>query len=69
MSEAKVIFIPNHNIMNCWCCKNKGYIVKNGYKRECKVCGCTGKFVDKTYYLIYTDKKGQKQAFMVDGIK
>ena len=26
-------------------------------------------FVPKTYFLIYEDKKGQKQAFLVDTVK
>jgi DnaJ-class molecular chaperone len=66
---ADVHFIPNHNKSNCWGCSGKGYVIKNGYARECKCCGGTGYFVDKTYTLIYTDNKGIKHGFIVDGIK
>ena len=69
MPKAKVAFIPNHNVMNCWGCDGKGYIIKNGYMRDCRICGSIGRFIDKNYYLIYTYKNGQKIGFMVDGIK
>lgn len=69
MSKAKVNFISNHEIMDCWGCESKGYIIKNNYKRECKLCGGIGKFVEKNYYLLYIDKNGLKQAFMVDSLK
>ena len=42
----------------CWQCDGKG----------CKVCD-NGVFVDKAWYLIYTDENGKKQAFLVDGLK
>lgn len=72
MSKVKVNFMPNHNIMECWGCKDygsHGYIFKDGYKKECKLCGGSGKFIDKNYILIYTNKNELKQGFMVDSIK
>ena len=56
---SKVEFIPKHQLLRCWKCKGKG----------CDVCNYIGKFREEFYYLIYTDKNGQKMAFGVDGIK
>lgn len=56
---AKVEFIPKHQYPMCWKCKGKG----------CDVCNNTGKFREDFYYLVYTDNKGVKQAFGVDGLK
>ncbi len=72
MAKAKVMFIPNHNKMECWGCKEyggHGYIIKNGHMRECRLCGGSECFIDKNYTIIYTDKNGQKHGFMVDSIK
>jgi len=56
---AKVEFIPNHYKTVCYICNGKG----------CNHCDNEGTYVTKTYFLIYENNKGQKQAFLVDTIK
>jgi len=56
---AKVEFIPKHQYPICFKCQGQG----------CNVCNYTGKFREKFYYLIYTNDKGEKIAFGVDGLK
>ena len=60
---SKVKFIPNHVKMKCWACADKPSSI------GCSACKGTGMWIEKHYYLIYTDKNGQKMAFGVDSIK
>lgn len=57
MSNVK--FIDKSCKLLCWGCGGIG----------CNRCDYTGMWKKHNYYLIYTDKKGQKIAFQVDGIK
>lgn len=66
---AKVQFKPKHEIMKCWACNGKGHNWDGLWLQKCKTCKGTGKFIEEHYHLIYTDKKGNKMAFGVDGIK
>ena len=56
---VNVEFVPNHHKTECYICNGKG----------CDHCDNTGIYVSKTYFLIYEDKNGLKQAFLVDTIK
>lgn len=55
---AKVEFIPRYYKTTCYICNGKG----------CNHCD-KGIYITKTYFLIYEDKNGQKNAFLVDSIK
>ena len=56
---AKVEFVPRHYKTTCYICNGKG----------CDHCDNTGIYVTKTFFAIYTNKTGQKMAFLVDTIK
>ena len=56
---AKVEFVPRHHKTKCYICKGKG----------CNQCNNTGTYINKTWFLIYKNKAGQKQAFLVDTLK
>ena len=70
---AKVKFIPNHVDMKCYRCKGLGVIgviIDDIYiTKQCPNCGGIGIYTQTNYYLIYTNKQGQKMAFGVDTIK
>lgn len=51
--------IDNSNHIKCWSCKGKG----------CKACDNTGLWKEPCYFMIYTDKDGNKMAFQTDFIK
>lgn len=56
---AKVKFIPRHYKTTCYICNGKG----------CNHCDNKGIYATKTWFLVYENNKGQKQAFLVDTIK
>jgi hypothetical protein len=56
---SKVEFIPRHHKTECYLCKGKG----------CSQCNNTGIYTTETWFLVYKDRVGQKQAFLVDGLK
>jgi len=62
---SKVKFINKSKHPKCWVCDAKGKIKE----KKCSACKGTGKFKEDFYHLIYTDEKGQKLCFGVDGIK
>ena len=63
MTKAK--FISNHKKINCWRCEGTGKLLND----KCPLCKGTGIWIEKHWYLVYTNKKGQKIAFGVDSIK
>jgi len=58
---SKVKYIDKSQTVKCLICGAKD--------KSCKVCKGTGKRKRDNYYLVYTDKNGQKLGFQVDGIK
>ena len=56
---ANIKFVPNNYPAQCHICDGRG----------CEKCDNTGIYYTKSYFAIYTDKKGLKQAFIVDTIK
>jgi len=67
---SKVKFIDKSKYPKCWVCNGTG--LKDGEfsnGKICKTCKGTGKFKEYFYNLVYTNKKGQKLCFGVDGLK
>ena len=62
---SKIEFIPNHNKVKCYRCSGSG----KEEDKICPTCDGTGEWIEKSYYLIYTDKNGIKNGFLVDGLK
>ena len=58
-------FISKCKKLDCWGC-NSTEKVDN---KKCKLCNGTGKWTEKFWHLVYTDKAGQKLAFGVDSLK
>ena len=56
---VKVEFVPRHYKTTCYICNGK----------KCHHCDNTGIYVTKTWFLVYENNKGQKQAFLVDTLK
>ena len=58
----------------CWVCEGKGEIMVSASKtgatyEPCKICQGTGKWLDETYYHIYTGKEGKKYCIDGDSLK
>ena len=71
MIKAK--FIKRTNKSECYRCRGTGLedienITNITKVKNCKACKGRGYWIENSYFLIYTDKKGLKQAFTVDGI-
>ena len=56
---AKVEFVPRHSKTTCYICNGRG----------CNHCDNKGIYISKTWFLIYENNKGQKNAFLVDTLK
>lgn len=80
--KGKVKYINKTKYPKCWGCNGVGYkdtICNEKYacdacpikpcKNECGLCNGTGKFKEDNFILIAEDKKGNKIAFQVDGLK
>lgn len=74
--KAKVKFIDKSKYSTCWGCNGVGTVIskrrtknKEIIGKKCKICNGSGEFRESDFMLIYTDKKGKKQAFCVDRIK
>ena len=68
---SKVKFIDKSKYPKCWVCNGTGIkdVEKLKNITKCPTCKGTGKWKEDFYNLVYTNKKGQRIAFGVDGIK